>query len=396
VQKTSLSHKRDQWHISIAYGLLLAILSLLGGASASYSEEASAVKPRRKGYDPEAVKHYNRGLELQQAGFLNKAVEEYRNAIKADDRLEQAYSNLGLIYLAQKNYSRAQEAFDRALAIKPSRPNSLNGLASVLYAQHLVPQAIDQWRKVIHFNPRFASAYFNMGIALESQKNDIEALDAYVKAVEIAPDMADAYYHMGILMFRLKHPAQALVLLEQAIALAPESEFARTARKHILNIKETFAKETGDTTAEAPRVIHSASPRENEKDNTRGKSANSSNNYNNNQGLATKNASDTSTGQTPAQTGTKEDGSTTAAAGTDNKTSAGATDGATAEGGATTNNTAAATDSTSNRKKKRKPLFKRTNKPLNDEEKQAQSNPQPEMKMFVKPPEQDSDLQAKP
>ncbi len=258
MRKTSFIHKRDRWHISVVYGLLLAVCTQFLLISAVLAEEATETKPRPKSYDPEAVKHYNKGLELQNSGFFNKAAEEYRFAIKADDRLEQAYSNLGLVYIAQKNYPRAREAFDRALALKPNRPTSLNGLASVLYAQNQWDLAIEQWKKAIHFNPRFAPAYSNMGAAFEHQKSYAEALDAYVKAVTINPgaDMADAYYHIGLLMIKLGHPAQALVQLEHAVILSPESEFARDARKHITTIKDNYAKQGGDTSAEVPMIVH--------------------------------------------------------------------------------------------------------------------------------------------
>jgi tetratricopeptide (TPR) repeat protein len=210
----------------------------------SGEEKAPESKPRTTKYAPEAVKHYNRGLELHQSGFLNKAVEEYKAAIKVDDRLEQAYSNLGLIYIAQKNFPRAHEAFDRALALKPNRPTSLNGLASVLYAEKQVEPAVEKWRKVVSIDPNFASAYYNMGTALESEKHYDEAIKAYVQAVTKAPDMSDAYYRIGALMVVQKHPAQAMALLDRAVQLSPDSEFARDARKQMTGLKDRFDKES--------------------------------------------------------------------------------------------------------------------------------------------------------
>lgn len=219
-----------------------------------------AVKPEpkpeaRKALSAEAVKHYNRGLEMHQSGFLVKAIEEYKAAIAADDRLEQAYSNLGLIYISQKSYVLAQDAFDKALFLRPNRPTSLNGLASVLYARGQVGPAIQNWQKAVEIDPKFASAYFNMGTALESQKKSEEALKVYVKAVNIAPDMADAYYHMASLLSKEKHPAQALVLFRKSVDLAPESEFARDARKQISGIESQFAKEAGKTTKAANKML---------------------------------------------------------------------------------------------------------------------------------------------
>ncbi len=248
----------------------LAVISLLSWQScgpafcqeddAGSGQTQPAPKPEpkpeaKKALSAEAVKHYNRGLEFHQSGFLVKAIEEYKAAIAADDRLEQAYSNLGLIYISQKSYELAQDAFNKALFLRPNRPTSLNGLASVLYARGKVGPAIENWQKAVEIDPKFASAYFNMGTALESQKKPDEALKVYVRAINIAPDMADAYYHMANLLSKEKHPAQALVLFRKSVELAPESEFARDARKQISGIENQFVKESGKTTKAANKLV---------------------------------------------------------------------------------------------------------------------------------------------
>lgn len=242
MKKFAMKIRTEQLWVAIA-------LSLCMNAPAHCQEEdnqaAASPEPAKKGYSAEAVKHYNTGLKLHQSGYLQKAIEEYKQAIAADDSLEQAYSNLGLIYISQKSYALAQEAFDKALRLKPNRPTSLNGLASVLYARGQTAPAIEKWQKAVEVDPRFASAYFNMGTALEAQKKTQEALKVYFKAVSIAPDMADAFYHMGNLFNKEKHPAQALILLRRSVDLAPESEFARDARKQIASIETQFAKESG-------------------------------------------------------------------------------------------------------------------------------------------------------
>jgi len=239
---------RGKCNIAIL-AVLLAMAVQLAGHPARCQEPASppaTEKPRA--YSGEAIKHYNRGLEFHQSGFFEKAVSEYKLAIASDDRLEQAYSNLGLIYISQKSFVLAQDAFDKALFLKPNRPTSLNGLASVLFARGQVEQAIEKWQKAVAVDPKFASAYFNMGTAFESQKKYDDALTVYVKAVSIAPDMADAFYHMGSLLNKQKHPAQALVMLRKSVDLAAESEFARDARKQIASIENQFAKDAGKET----------------------------------------------------------------------------------------------------------------------------------------------------
>ncbi len=203
-------------------------------------------------YSEEAVKHYNHGVELHQAGFLNQAIGEYKAAIEADSRMEEAYSNIGIIYAAQRNYPHAKEAFEQALKLRPNRPTTLNGLGTVLYAQGQITQAMEKWKEALAADPKFGSALYNIGNAYEGQKNYKDAEASYLKAVSVMPNMADAYFRLGNILIHEHHWAQAEVLLNKAIELSPDGEFVREA-KHLLSIIEArFEK----TKVKAPQTAH--------------------------------------------------------------------------------------------------------------------------------------------
>lgn len=199
-----------------------------------------------KPYAQEAVKHYNRGVELHQAGFFNQAIAEYRAAIESDPRMEEAWSNLGGIYAAQRSYPRAMEAFEKALAIKPDRPTTLNGYGTVLYARGKIAEAKDKWKQAVAIEPTFASAYYNMGNALEGEKDVASAADAYYQAIQANPNMADAFYRIGTIYQKEKHYAQAKVLLQKSMELGPEADFVREAKKQIAVIDGLLAGDVSD------------------------------------------------------------------------------------------------------------------------------------------------------
>ena len=212
------------------------------------NKTASAGKPDEKTpYNEQAVKHYNRGVELHQSGFLNQAIAEYKAAIEADGRMEEAQSNLGVIYAAQRNYPRAKDAFLTALSLKPNRPTTLNGLGTVLYAQGHIDEAKEKWEKAISIDPTFASAYYNLGNAYESEKNLPKAVNCYSKAISASSNMADAYYRIGAIYNKQHHNAQASALLRKAVELAPDSDFVREANRIEGNLENDFAKNENDS-----------------------------------------------------------------------------------------------------------------------------------------------------
>jgi tetratricopeptide (TPR) repeat protein len=201
----------------------------------------------KKPYSPEAVKHYNRGVELHQSGFLNQAITEYKAAIEADPRMEEAYSNLGVIYAAQRNYPRAKESFTTALNLKPNRPTTLNGLGTVLYAQGHIKEAKQKWEQALAVDPNFASAYYNVGNAYESEKDMAGAVNSYARAIAAIPSMADAYYRIGSIYYKQRHYPQASVLLRKAIELSPDSDFVREAKRMEGNLETDFAKSESES-----------------------------------------------------------------------------------------------------------------------------------------------------
>jgi tetratricopeptide (TPR) repeat protein len=212
----------------------------------------------KRNYSEDAIRHYNRGHDLHQQGFFNQAITEYKAALAADDRMEEAYTNLGLIYAAQRNYNRATDAFRKSLAINPNRPNALNGLATVLYARNQIDEAMEKWKEAVAIDPHFASAFYNMGNALENEKSYPEAIDAYVHALNINPAMADAYYRVGTLYAKQKHLAQAQILLSKALQIEPTAEFARDARKTLTTLDNELSpgeKESKDSSEMKMNVI---------------------------------------------------------------------------------------------------------------------------------------------
>lgn len=218
---------------------------------ATSKKAASGDEDPNRPYKDEAIKHYNKGVEFHQKAALNSAIMEYKAALAADGRLEEAYSNLGLIYCSQKNYSQALDAFKKALALKPARPYTLNGLGTVLYAKGKLQEAMEKWQQAVDIDPRFDSAYVNMGNALEQERDLQGALNQYVKALRANPKMAEAYYRTGLIYCKMKHPAQAFSLLTDALKLAPDAEFASEAKRQIKDIQESFPR---DTAGDEPQV----------------------------------------------------------------------------------------------------------------------------------------------
>ncbi len=195
-------------------------------------------------YAAEAVKRYNKGHELVATGFYNQAINEFRAAIAADERIEPAWSNLGAVYARQKNYPKALESYQKALALKPNSPQSLNGLASVFLARGKSEQAIQIWRQALSYDAKFASAHFNIGCALENEHKDKQAVDEYYQAIDTNPDMGEPYYRIAAIYLKQQHPAQARAMFAKALALGPDAEYMRDAKKQLASLDASLSSDS--------------------------------------------------------------------------------------------------------------------------------------------------------
>src|SRR5277367_4521379 len=124
-------HSHDTWRrISIAAIFAAALIGICTVASAEDpGATPDAIKDRHP-YAKEAVEHYNKAVKLHENGFVNQAVIEYESAIAADNRMEEAYCNVGVIYSAQHKYDKALDCFQKALSLVPDRVVCLNGLGT--------------------------------------------------------------------------------------------------------------------------------------------------------------------------------------------------------------------------------------------------------------------------
>jgi len=80
--------------------------------------------------EKQAQNHFKKGFEYHNQGFVEKAIEEYQQALKLNPNYIEAYMNIGAIYVDKKDYD----------------------------------QAIQQFKKVIELNYYYGKAHYNLGL----------------------------------------------------------------------------------------------------------------------------------------------------------------------------------------------------------------------------------------
>ena len=189
------------------------------------------------------------GEALDEAGDLTAAREAFEKAIQLKTGYGQAYLNLGVISLQQKDPTTAATNLDQAIKLLKSEPEA--GYAYYLRAKIYTTrneddQALAALNKAVSLRPDLAEAWSDLGAARKAKLDDPGALTAYKKAVTLNPEDAVAQYRLGAEYLHQDKPALAEQHLRLAYQRNPQDQ-------SVLNALQSALRKEGKT-AEADRI----------------------------------------------------------------------------------------------------------------------------------------------
>jgi superkiller protein 3 len=222
----------DLW---VNKGIALRKLKRLDDALAAY-DRAIELNPN------DADCWLNRGVcirAMNRPHMHEKAVASYTRAVEIDPQCADALMNLGnvsnrIAYFycteaeAKKRYFReSEEAYDRALAVKPDSWELYGNKAVVFIKQGRFREAVEQTDKSIALNPDYPDAWYLRGYALSELKQLEEALEAYRKAAAVMPPGDDfglrVWINAGNVLFEMGRVQEALEAYDNAARIDPQN-----------------------------------------------------------------------------------------------------------------------------------------------------------------------------
>lgn len=110
---------------------------------------------------------FERAVALEEAD-PDRACELYRNAIAADAKLVEAYTNLGRLQHEMKRYPQAEQTYRAGVANCGRDETLLLNLALLLEEMRRPGEAADLYRAVLDANPELAQAHYNLALLCEA------------------------------------------------------------------------------------------------------------------------------------------------------------------------------------------------------------------------------------
>ncbi len=191
--------------------------------------------------------HYDLGVQAQQSGVVQGALQEYQEALKLDPNLPEAHNalglllhlsfnrpddavrhykdaikirptfsevktNLGNVYLDQHRFDEAIGLYEQALndMLYPTPFIAQGNLGWALYKKGDTAKGLEQIRAAVTTNPKFCLGYKNLGLIQEEQGQTADACRQFARYRENCPDVAEAYLREGTCLAKLGRREEAL------------------------------------------------------------------------------------------------------------------------------------------------------------------------------------------
>jgi tetratricopeptide (TPR) repeat protein len=160
--------------------------------------------------DSDLMEAYNNlGAAYGRTGRYQDAIEALNNAMRISPDYAEANFNLGVAYGKTGRFQESVAALMKLLRSKPDDPEVLNRLGIVYVRMGRYQDAIDASGRAVAARPEFREAYNNLGIAYGSIGRNKEAIEAFRKALKIGPDYADAHYLLAVIYLSMNDAASA-------------------------------------------------------------------------------------------------------------------------------------------------------------------------------------------
>jgi len=169
--------------------------------------------------------HLSYGSVFFQREYFDQAEASFRSALRDDPASAEALYGLGSVYLKQEKTADARQAFEQAIKLQASYPDTLpnawNNLGLLLTREGRTTEAIPYFQQALKLSPDHLVALENLGNAYRAQKQWDEARKMLEHAVAIGPEDPDASYSLGMVFAQLNDTQQAYEYLQRALKLRP-------------------------------------------------------------------------------------------------------------------------------------------------------------------------------
>ena len=192
----------------------LVVVCLAAGCAGT-SDDGGAVIGEVRAPAARAKAHTELAAAYLERGSLGVAMEEVRLALKADASYAPAYNLLGLVQMDLRENGEAERAFERALQLSPTDPDSNHNYGWFLCRTGREEESVRYFLSAVK-NPLYALPQKTYAVAAGcamQKNNQKDALDFYDRSLRLDPTYPPALIGLAQLRYRRGELREARALV---------------------------------------------------------------------------------------------------------------------------------------------------------------------------------------
>ena len=175
---------------------------LKGDIDRAIQDYSQAVKLNPKS----AATYNNRGVAYDRKGEYDRAITDFDQAIRLKP-LHEAYFNRGNAHLGRSQYDRAIDDYNQALMLKADFAPALDNRCWARAVVGILKQALADCNEVLRMMPNKAETLDSRAFVFLKMTHFDAAVSDYDAALRIDPKLAFALYGRGLAKLRNEDPA---------------------------------------------------------------------------------------------------------------------------------------------------------------------------------------------
>ena len=196
---------------------------------------------------------------LRDTGDYDDAVDVLRETVRVAGTSAKIYTELGLIYIAQKRLELAQLVLAKALELDAKDPAIYNALATLALRQGKAQEAFERFDAAASLDASYLDARFNKASVLLDAGDYARAKAELTAVVDKRPDDFQAQVSLGVAHRGLKELPEAKKVWQRVIKEAPKRSTSRADAMFDLAILELdFMEDPASGKADLERYLQEA------------------------------------------------------------------------------------------------------------------------------------------
>lgn len=189
----------------------------------------------------ELKKLFEEGVAASKTGDHDTAIARFNTASELLPNCYDCFYNIGVSYMAKKDEKQAEEAWKKAVEMKPDYAEALNALSTLYNNQKRFDEAAAMSARAASAGGGTGGspdAVYNQGIILWNQGKTAEARVKFEEALKTDPNFADAHFQLGMALLNEGKLPDAVGSFETYLKLAPDGQFAAQAKAMVAQLKK--------------------------------------------------------------------------------------------------------------------------------------------------------------